>query len=362
MEAILQQNALILAKAFFQICKFSEALNILKEIRLNETELSAEEFADFFALKIRIYSERMDRDQILMAYSELISNRVQHNINKSSRLNYSLGISEYYMGRIELASNYFKQSLTCSNSDNEKINALLGLASINFDKTKPNIFFNYLNEILPLTKSKKSEGNIACHLFFAKAFLELGEPLKSLEHLDEMKDSCKSNDYIYMSLYALLLKSKCLMSIGNLTEAKLNLNILDSLVDPFELKLLKSQIDHLNESLIGDKPQQKVLFYDQVKKTIIVKPSGKVFEMKNQFILEGLLKLLGNSGAMGISKEKITTSLWNENYAPQIHDNKIYVHIKRLRKLLGENGNESCFIKRTINGYGISSDYIFELK
>jgi DNA-binding response OmpR family regulator len=51
------------------------------------------------------------------------------------------------------------------------------------------------------------------------------------------------------------------------------------------------------------------------------------------------------------SKEIIVKKIWNQDYSPAMHDNKIYVTIKRLRKMIEPDINKPKYIFRAKNGY-----------
>lgn len=57
-------------------------------------------------------------------------------------------------------------------------------------------------------------------------------------------------------------------------------------------------------------------------------------------MLRSLYSFLAGVGPTGASKEAIAQSVWEENYNPIIHDDRIYKAIGRLRKLLGDNQDD----------------------
>jgi len=74
-----------------------------------------------------------------------------------------------------------------------------------------------------------------------------------------------------------------------------------------------------------------------------------------QFILRDLLRVfmeasVANPGAT-LSKEDLVREVWAEDYRPQSHDNKIYVNIKRLRRLIEPDDGSTEYILRGKLGY-----------
>jgi DNA-binding response OmpR family regulator len=51
------------------------------------------------------------------------------------------------------------------------------------------------------------------------------------------------------------------------------------------------------------------------------------------------------------SKEFLVEKIWKQSYDPSVHDNKIYVTIKRLRKLIEPDYDKPKYIYRAKNGY-----------
>lgn len=51
------------------------------------------------------------------------------------------------------------------------------------------------------------------------------------------------------------------------------------------------------------------------------------------------------------TKEALVEKVWKQAYDPSVHDNKIYVTIKRLRKMIEPDYDKPKYIYRTKNGY-----------
>lgn len=54
-------------------------------------------------------------------------------------------------------------------------------------------------------------------------------------------------------------------------------------------------------------------------------------------VLYSLYELLREAGVQGVTKEEMISSVWQENYNPLVHDDRVYKAIGRLRKLLGDD-------------------------
>jgi DNA-binding response OmpR family regulator len=92
------------------------------------------------------------------------------------------------------------------------------------------------------------------------------------------------------------------------------------------------------------------LVFQLEEHTVVEKKLGKV-DFKNQFILLDLLRLFCQNQGQVYSKEFLVEQVWKQSYDPSVHDNKIYVTIKRLRKLIEPDFDKPKYIFRAKNGY-----------
>jgi DNA-binding response OmpR family regulator len=56
------------------------------------------------------------------------------------------------------------------------------------------------------------------------------------------------------------------------------------------------------------------------------------------------------------SKEAIVEKIWKQSYDPSVHDNKLYVTIKRLRKMIEPDFDKPKYIFRAKNGYYLNKN------
>ena len=71
---------------------------------------------------------------------------------------------------------------------------------------------------------------------------------------------------------------------------------------------------------------------------------------EGQHVLRDLLLCLIRARGRTVSKEELVSQVWDERYSPKLHDNKIYVNIKRLRRALESDGGLE-YILRGKTGY-----------
>lgn len=77
---------------------------------------------------------------------------------------------------------------------------------------------------------------------------------------------------------------------------------------------------------------------------------GKI-DFKNQHILFEMALLFLKNPGVRFNKEDLSKAIWNQTYSPDLHDNLIYVSIKRLRTLLEPDLESPRYILRDRKGY-----------
>lgn len=79
--------------------------------------------------------------------------------------------------------------------------------------------------------------------------------------------------------------------------------------------------------------------------------STSVAAIAKKPMLHSLYSFLATQGTRGATKEEIVTRVWEENYNPLIHDDRIYKAIGRLRKLLGDDQSSPRFLTQLGRNY-----------
>ena len=69
-----------------------------------------------------------------------------------------------------------------------------------------------------------------------------------------------------------------------------------------------------------------------------------------------MLKLFLKHPGEVYSKEALVKAVWKQEYDPRVHDNKIYVTIKRLRQLIEPDFDKPKYIFRAKNGYYLNKN------
>jgi tetratricopeptide (TPR) repeat protein/DNA-binding winged helix-turn-helix (wHTH) protein len=161
------------------------------------------------------------------------------------------------------------------------------------------------------------------------------------------------NVYLYLqTLYAL---GTTYFKSGDPVSAQIYLELAKSTCSPSELprtsKVLANALDEcLGE--VGRKASFDVSF-DSETGLVVRKGMGQV-SLQGQFVLRDLLTLFLTNPGVTFSKEDLVEKIWQESYSPQMHDNKIYVTLKRLRQALEPIFPDTESIMRSRNGYSFN--------
>ncbi|MDE0151184.1 MAG: winged helix-turn-helix domain-containing protein [Bdellovibrionales bacterium] len=163
------------------------------------------------------------------------------------------------------------------------------------------------------------------------------------EKIQKSKDLCS-----IVTLFYYL--GKTYTDLKDYNQATVFLNLAKKSIDSDNFKHLSYHVDIALNQLNTILNQDYDLIVNFENNSIIEKNKGRV-DFKNQFILFDLFKMFISQPGTSYSKEALVEYLWKQKYQPGLHDNKIYVTIKRLRELMEPNSQHPIYIFRNKNGY-----------
>ena len=162
----------------------------------------------------------------------------------------------------------------------------------------------------------------------------MGEHDKAIEIYWQCYDQLKSNKNLYMYIHILNALGLTYSKMGDRNFARVYLNLAKRALDPTNHVALNRKIVANLEELGGDPEADKYdLIVHSSSNSVVEKKRGQV-NFKNQFILMDMLRLFLKNPGEVYSKEELVKKIWRQEYDPRVHDNKIYVTIKRLRKMI----------------------------
>lgn len=101
---------------------------------------------------------------------------------------------------------------------------------------------------------------------------------------------------------------------------------------------------------VKDSRPQFDFLIDEASRSVYERQKGLI-DFKNQHILFDLALLFIKNSGQRYSKEDLVETIWRQSYDPELHDNLIYVSIKRLRTLIEPDLESPRYILRDRKGY-----------
>lgn len=302
---------------------------------------------------LRIYAQRMEFDKINKIKEEIQDLVLKEGISLNSKTYYVLGVCAAFKDQVDLALDYFQKALTCALRNDSKEDMVYAISGVTLCYVHKGKFEEALNEIYNLRVFFEvlnlPELKINTQIINALIFRKLGRFDEALDVLWSAYESLKkpnSKLYMYSLLYNI---GATYFDSGNNDLAKVYLQLAKRSIDEVNFKRTTQDIDTLLHKL-GAGDSEFDLIISESSQSIRERTKGSV-EFKNQFILLDLLNLFVKSPGRVFSKEDLVEKIWGQEYNPSVHDNKVYVTIKRLRKLIEPDYDKPHYIFRGKNGY-----------
>ena len=303
---------------------------------------------------LRIYAEKEDQNNIQATKEKLQDTALRDGFEMSSYTYYTLGVCGAYKGQFDTSLEYFQKALTLALKKEDKKDMCYAIAGLAITYSQTGKYQEALQElynlkvfleVLPLPELK-----ISSQILNGVILRKMGRHEQALEVLWDCYEYLKmeKNHFFYLQLlYAIGVTYK---EQGDIELAKIYLQLLKRSIDANSfVRLAKDTEKRLIEIGVSNQDEYDLIF-DLVNNAVIEKKKGKV-DFNNQFILLELLHLFMKYPGETFSKEAIVKKIWNQEYSPVIHDNKIYVTIKRLRKMIEPDYNKPKYIFRAKSGY-----------
>ncbi len=305
---------------------------------------------------LRIAVEKEEPQKIQDLKERLQDLVMKENVELGSRTHYILGLCSYYRdGQEQVAMDYFQKALRIALEKDNKVDmcyAIYGIANSLYSVGKLEealkelynleVFFGAI-EVPDLQTSAR--------LLNGLIHRNRGEYDKALECFWHAYEMLKTHSNILLYFNALYGLGSTYQRSGDAQLSKLYLHLALRSANEVELprmtRLLKKTLGELGHNL---ETTGYDLIFDPDSNSLVEKNLGRV-DFKNQFILIELLHLFLKNPGRPFTKEILVRKVWDQEYDPTIHDNKIYVTIKRLRQLIEPELNKPKYIFRGKNGY-----------
>lgn len=333
---------------FVAIEKLLQASRGFLELRSYSQYLKAQN------LLLRMYAETDQEKEITQAKEALQDMVLKEGLTLGSKTFYTLSLCASYKGQEMVALEYAQKALQAAVSENDQEDlcyAMNALALIYFglgrfeDSRKQ---LDMLETALQLLKLPDVQ--IAATILSSMILTEQKNFDAAIGVLWKAYDSVKEQKNMFLHIYLLANMGKTYRKGGNVEMARLYLSLAQKAVDPKNQVRLAQVIEAELAEVGGEVLGIFDLVFDHDNHTVTEKNIGKI-DFKNQFILMDLLQLLLKNPGQIYTKEDLVQKVWRQNYDPLVHDNKIYVTIKRLRKMIEPDVENPKYIFRAKEGY-----------
>ena len=333
------------------------------------------QYMECISILLRMYKELEDTKKIQILKEDLTELAWEENFKISSRLYYTLGQCAIYKGQLAEARELFEKS---ANQVMElKINAQktqnpISILKAHIESCLPVFGMVYIfileNNIKDSIKELNALENIL-HAFYVLKQQKTSITTQQVrDHLQSDMDMLKRVENCtqvlkvliyrmqkrYVEAETLLWKcyeqvkdSKDMFSLVSFfyylgqnyidmydyNQARIFLNLAKKSIDTDNFKHLYIHVQKCLDKLQFIDSSDYDLIINLATHSVVEKHKGRV-NFKNQNLLLDLLKLFVSRPGMSYSKADIVSTVWKQEYNPLVHDNKIYVTIKRLRELV----------------------------
>jgi len=307
-------------------------------------------------LLLRIYAEMEMYEEIHHTKDKLQDLVLKEGFELSSKTYYTLAVCAAFKDQPETALDYLQKALSIALAvDNKEdiCHAIFGLAAI---YARPNIgrYADALKEIYNLEVFFQvyniPDLKVASLVLNADIFTHLKKYEEAIDILWRAYDQIKTTKNLTNIVNIQLMLGVCYLEMGNKDLARLYLGLAKRSVDADNMVRMAKRIDRYIEQLGGEPQNSFDLVFDEINHSVVERKIGRI-DFKNQFILLDLLRLFMQNQGVVYSKEYLVENVWKQAYDPAVHDNKIYVTIKRLRKLIEPDYEKPKYIFRAKNGY-----------
>ncbi len=328
--------------------------NLIEAANLFLIDKDHEQYLKCIQNILRIYAEREDFDQLSALKEKLHDTVIRENIQLNSRVYYVFGIAAVYKGQIETALEYFKIALENALKADVKEDICYAILGISICYRRQQKFEEALKEIYNLNIFLQFIDNSDLRVTVlntnSQILMDMKKYDQALEILWMAYEEVKTSKSLHVSTVLLANIGYVLFELGQKDSAKIYFDIAYKSMNPDNNRKLISQMAKYIDTLKTKDKTVADLSFDFEGHTVQEKQIGKI-DFKNQFILLDLLKLFTSKQGEVFSKEYLVEHIWKQNYDPETHDNKIYVTIKRLRKMIEPDYDRPKYIFRSKNGY-----------
>lgn len=271
-------------------------------------------------------------------------------------IDYTVGISEIYQGRRAEALICFmraQRKATLEGNRRIALQAEFGSWGVKSQSGLHDEVLRGLALFISKIPAEETELRIAANVLRAVAAREMNRPLEASALLDQAEALAQEQMNLFMIANIFYARGALAEKLGETDKALSFLELAQSLSENRSLKHLKVQVDRKIAVLRPAAPV-KGLFLIESPEAVHARWGTHEVSFRGQELLVELLKLFMEHKDSGLDKETIVKNVWKEEYDPRVHDNKIYVTVHRLKRLLKNLGTTSPSLLKNQKGYRLN--------
>jgi DNA-binding winged helix-turn-helix (wHTH) protein len=308
---------------------------------------------------LRLYAETMEFEKLDALHVSLEKHLQTFGAKLNAKSLYTLGVSATYKRNNEEALRFFQESLKLALAEDNKKDICFAISGIAISHSNMGRYQEALREIYNLEVFFQvmplEEVRTTAKILNAAIFRKIGKFEEAKEILWDCYTSIAASKNFYQYIFLLYSMGLLYLEAGDRRLAAVYIKLAQKSCDPRNLVWLSQKIEEVAERLKSSGELTYDLIYEEGSASVTERRKGRV-HFRNQFVLLDLLKLFLNHPGEVFSKEKLVREVWKQEYNPSVHDNKIYVTIKRLRKLIEPDYDKPKYIFRGKNGYYLNKE------
>lgn len=349
-----------LAKLYYERCDFGIAIEKYRQAA--DTAFQAGDYAKYLKCQnflLRMYAEREDVDLINKTKEALQDLVLKEGFELNAKTYYTLGICAAYKNQFDIALDYFQKSLAIALASDQKDDICYAINGLAITYNSLDRLSEALKEIYNLQVffqvMELRDLKLSSQMLNGNILRKMKKYDQALELFWGCYDLLREEKNLYMYLQLLYATAATYRDSGESDMARMYFKLAKKSADPANVRYLSRHIEAQLGDLGVTSQEDYDLIFESGSHSILEKKKGKV-DFKNQFILLDMLRLFMKTPGQVYSKEYLVKQVWKQEYDPAVHDNKIYVTIKRLRKLIEPDYEKPRYIFRAKNGYYLNKN------
>lgn len=310
-------------------------------------------------LLLKVYTE-YDDERAVRVKEEIQDLVLKGRLELDAKTFYSLAFCASHRGQQGDAIDYLHKSIGLAveaQHHEDLAYALFGLASA-YSRCSPprsSEAWAELDKLEPILESiALPQVTVSARMLRAHLLLEQRRFDEALQFCWRAQEALVDSKSAVMGVYLMAFMAAVYLEKGDLTSARIHYALASRSVDRQNFRRLARSLDHSEARLAALREPPFDLKLDLENQLVTERKLGPV-DLRNQHVLLELLRLFSAKPGRVYSKEELVEKVWQQDYDPGSHDNKVYVTIKRLRKFIEPDGDQPRYIIRAKDGYYLSS-------